>query len=85
MKETGIIRKIDSMGRIVLPAELRKTMDINKADYMEVYVEGNNIIFEKSLETCVFCGSEHHIVHYQGKGICQDCINRMIQTHEEKR
>lgn len=82
MESTGMVRKIDSMGRVVLPAELRKVMHISKYDNIEVYIEENSIIFEKNVPTCVFCGRENELVQYKDKSICRDCIKRMIAIKE---
>ena len=57
MKSTGIVRKVDELGRIVLPIELRRTLDIDVKDALEIYVEGSQIILKKYEPACVFCGS----------------------------
>ena len=58
MKSTGIVRKVDELGRIVLPIELRRTMDIAEKDAIEIYVDGASIILRKYEPTCIFCGDE---------------------------
>ena len=58
MKETGIVRCIDGLGRIVLPKEMRKCMDIDHGDELEIFVEGDRIILKKYLPCCYFCGSD---------------------------
>ena len=60
MKSTGMVRKVDELGRVVLPIEIRRTMDIQEKDPLEIYVEGENIILRKYHEACVFCGSVRH-------------------------
>ena len=57
MKSVGFIRKVDDLGRIVLPAELRRTLDIAEQDAMEIYVDGASVVLRKYEETCIFCGS----------------------------
>lgn len=74
MKSTGIVRKVDEMGRIVLPIEMRRTLDIAEKDTLEVYVEGDSIILRKYQDACVFCDSVRDLVNYKGRCVCQDCI-----------
>lgn len=77
MKSTGIVRKVDDLGRIVLPIELRRSMDIEVHDELEIYIEENQVVLRKYEPTCVFCGSGLGLVQFGGKNICQNCINRM--------
>ncbi|MBO4331144.1 MAG: AbrB/MazE/SpoVT family DNA-binding domain-containing protein [Oscillospiraceae bacterium] len=77
MKTTGIVRQMDSLGRIVLPIELRRTLDIAERDYLEIYVEGNRIILKKYAPSCVFCGKTEGIVEFSGKNVCRSCINKL--------
>ena len=74
MKSTGIVRKVDELGRIVLPIELRRTTDIAEKDALEIYVEGENIILRKYQAACVFCGSVKNLVSYKGRNVCADCV-----------
>ena len=78
MKSTGIVRKVDELGRIVLPIELRRTLDIAEKDSMEIYIEGDAIILRKYQPACIFCDSAMDIVSYRGKNVCSDCI-RMLE------
>lgn len=73
MKSTGIVRKIDALGRIVLPIELRKHMEIATGDDIEIFVEGNTIVLEKYSPTCIFCGSKEALVDHCGKNVCAAC------------
>lgn len=77
MKSTGIIRKVDELGRIVLPIELRRTLDIAERDELEIYMEGDQIILQKFEPSCIFCASSRGLVTYRGKNICQDCVRNM--------
>ena len=61
MKSTGIVRKVDELGRIVLPIELRRTMGIDVKDALEIYVEGDTIMLRKYEPSCVFCGNAKDI------------------------
>ena len=73
MKSTGIVRKIDDLGRIVLPIELRRTFDLNERDFVEIFTDSDMIILKKFQRTCVFCGSPEDIIEYKGKSICSAC------------
>lgn len=78
MKNTGIARKVDELGRIVLPIELRKQLDIKeKTDALEIYIEDGRIILEKVVDTCTFCGSKDDLVDYKGKNVCKHCIEEL--------
>lgn len=74
MKSTGIVRSIDELGRIVLPMELRKTMDINSKDKLEIYVDGDSIVLKKHQFACSFCGSREDVVNFKDHCICKNCI-----------
>ena len=75
MKATGIVRKVDELGRIVLPIELRRTLDIAERDPLEIYVDGSSIILNKYQPACIFCGDSRDIVSYKGKNICNVCLS----------
>ena len=77
MKSTGIVRKVDELGRIVLPIEMRRTLDIAEKDALEIYVEGENIILRKYQGACVFCDSVKELVCYKGRYICPECIKKI--------
>lgn len=77
MKATGIIRKVDDLGRIVIPIELRRTLDIAERDDVEIFTENGRIILQKYEPTCVFCGSSQGLLNYKGKNVCQSCIRNM--------
>ena len=77
MKSTGIVRKVDELGRIVLPIEMRRTLDIAERDSLEIYVEGDSIILKKYQPACIFCGSTKDLVSFEGKNVCLDCIARL--------
>ena len=77
LKATGIVRKVDELGRIVLPVELRRTMDINERDSLEIYVDGTSIVLKKYRPTCVFCDSVRDIHVYRNKNICSRCMKEL--------
>ena len=77
MKSTGIVRRVDELGRIVLPIEMRRTLDISEKDALEIYVEGDGIILRKYQAACVFCDSTKDIVQFRGRSVCADCIEKL--------
>ncbi len=79
MKSTGIIRKVDELGRIVLPIEIRRTLDIAERDELEIFMEDDHIVLQKFEHTCVFCGSAKSLITFQGKNICTECVRKIGQ------
>lgn len=77
MKSTGIVRKVDELGRIVLPIELRRTLDIEVKDALEIYVDGAQIILKKYEPACIFCGNAKDIINFKGKNICHTCMEEV--------
>jgi len=77
MKTTGIIRRVDELGRIVLPIELRRSLDIAERDQLEICLDGDKIVLQKYEPACIFCGSSHALVKHRGKNVCHDCIQGM--------
>ena len=78
MKSTGIVRKVDELGRIVLPIELRRTLDILEKDSLEIYVDGNTIILKKYEPACIFCGNAKNVTHFKNKIICENCVKEIM-------
>ena len=74
MKSTGIVRKVDELGRVVLPIELRRSLNIEEKDALEIYVDGNTVILKKYDPDCIFCGNARDVVNYKGKNICPECL-----------
>ena len=79
MKSTGIIRKVDELGRIVLPIELRRTLDIEVRDEMEIFIDDRKIVLQKIEPTCTFCGSARCLVTFCGKNVCHECQEKLGQ------
>ncbi|AJE13140.1 AbrB/MazE/SpoVT family DNA-binding domain-containing protein [Clostridium botulinum] len=78
MKNTGIVRKIDPLGRIVLPKELRKALDIKDNETpLEIYTEGEQIILKKYAPACIFCGEAKEVINFKGKNICKSCLKEL--------
>lgn len=77
MKSTGIVRKIDNLGRVVLPIELRRIFDIDKEDPVEIFVDDNYIMLKKYQPACIFCNDAKDVVNFRGKNICVKCLDEM--------
>ena len=77
MKSTGIVRRVDELGRIVLPIELRRTLDIAEKDSLEIYVDGASIVLKKYQPACIFCDDAKDVVSYKGKNICAKCLKEL--------
>jgi transcriptional pleiotropic regulator of transition state genes len=80
MKSTGVVRKVDELGRIVLPIELRRTLDIAEKDALEIFVDGDKIILRKYEPACIFCGNAKDVIYYKGKNICKDCMDELKKS-----
>jgi len=80
MKSTGVVRKVDELGRIVLPISIRQTMDINEKDSLEIFTDENRIILQKYQPACIFCGNADNIVYFSGKRICEDCLKKIKES-----
>jgi len=81
MKSTGIVRKLDNLGRVVIPMEIRRTMEIEERDGLEIFVENDRIILMKYKPSyeCVFCGNPEDVSEFKGKSICKDCLDAITQ------
>lgn len=77
MKATGIVRKVDDLGRVCLPIELRRTLDVAEKDPIEMFVDGETIILKKYEPACVFCGNAKDVIVYKGKNICPECMKEL--------
>ena len=79
MKSTGIVRKVDELGRIVIPIELRRTLDIGIKDSLEIYVEDDQIILKKYMPACSFCNNQQ----FKGKNICSECLAELVKDFKK--
>lgn len=78
MKSTGIVRKVDQLGRVVLPKELRKVLSIKDNETpLEIYTEGETIILKKYEPACAFCGEASEVINFKGKSICRSCLKEL--------
>lgn len=83
MKSTGIIRKIDELGRVVIPIELRCKFDIEEKSLIEIFVDGSNIILKKFEPNCIFCGSPKRLLEYKDKLVCEKCLAKLSNIKSE--
>lgn len=86
MKSTGIIRRVDELGRVVIPIELRNQFNIVEKDPIEIYVDGSSIILKKYEPNCIFCGNSKNLISYKDKLVCTKCAQRLsdIDMSEEE-
>lgn len=77
MKSTGVVRKVDELGRIVLPKELRTVLNINEKDSIEIFTDNDKIILQKYQPACTFCNNVNNIIYFSGKRVCADCIEKL--------
>jgi len=80
MKSTGIVRKVDELGRIVLPIELRRTLDIAERDELEIYLDDDKVILKKYEPSCIFCGDADNVINYKDKKICKSCMEELKKS-----
>lgn len=83
MKSTGVVRKIDELGRIVLPSELRRVFGIREGDELEISVDGDQVILQKRQDVCVFCSAEAPAIEFKGRRICQPCADQLTEGSAE--
>ena len=82
MKSTGIVRRIDDLGRVVLPVELRRTLNLEVRDPVEIFIDGDAIVLRKYDAACLFCGAPHDLLSYRGKQICRSCLRQLREETE---
>lgn len=77
MKSTGIVRRVDELGRVVIPIEIRNKFNIMEKDPIEIYVDGSSIILKKYEESCIFCDNKKDLLNFNDKLICSDCAKKI--------
>ena len=77
MKKTGISRRLDKLGRVVLPIELRRGLDWNEHDRVEIFIEDDRVILQKYEPNCLFCGGTKNLKEFRGKQVCARCVEKM--------
>ena len=84
MKSTGIVRRVDELGRIVIPMELRTKFKIAEKDPIEIYVEGSTIVLKKYEPNCIFCANSKKLTEYNGKLVCNKCLEKLSNIKKEE-
>jgi len=84
IKSTGIVRKVDELGRVVIPIELRNKFGIFEKDPIEIYVDGTSIILKKYEPNCIFCNNSKKLINYNDKLVCEKCASKLAKKVEEK-
>ncbi|QTH46539.1 AbrB/MazE/SpoVT family DNA-binding domain-containing protein [Cohnella sp. LGH] len=79
MKATGIVRRVDDLGRVVIPKELRRTLGVAEGDPLEIFVDGDRIILQKYVPGCVITGSQDDLIAYQGKQYSRAAIRKLAR------
>lgn len=86
MASSGIRRKVDDLGRVVIPAGMRRTLGIREGDPVEVTVEGERVVLAKPRDACVFCGrEEEQLTDFRGRLVCRDCLASLSSVEERRR
>ena len=80
MKSLGIVRKVDELGRIVLPIETRKRLELAAGDGVEIFVEKDRVILKKYEPSCIFCGDADNVINYKDKKICKSCMEELKKS-----
>ena len=84
MKSTGIIRKVDELGRVVIPIEIRNKFDISEKDPIEIFVDGSSIVLKKYAPNCIFCGSTKNLMTYKDRLVCSKCAQKIQEINEKE-
>ncbi len=83
MKSTGIVRNLDELGRVVIPKEIRKKLQIEQKDPIEIFIDGNSIVLKKFEKGCIFCNSSKDLISYKDKLICKKCKEKIMDIDDE--
>ena len=84
MKSTGMVRNLEELGRVVIPKEIRKKLNIGEKDPIEIYQDGDSIVLKKYQSGCIFCGNPKDLILYDGKLICKKCLGKLSAINSEK-
>lgn len=84
MKSTGIVRRVDELGRVVIPIEIRNQFNIVEKDPIEIYVDRSSIILKKFEPNCIFCGNTKNLIEYNDKLICEDCSKKIADLTKQQ-
>ncbi len=77
MKKTGMTRPVDELGRVVIPKEIRSSLQIEVKDRLEILLDGDAIVLKKYDPSCMFCGATEHVEDVMGKNICRACVEKL--------
>ncbi|MBR2907114.1 MAG: AbrB/MazE/SpoVT family DNA-binding domain-containing protein [Clostridia bacterium] len=77
MKSTGFVKKIDELGRILIPKELRSNMELDTKDALEMFVDGDRIVLQKYQPACIFCNNADDIIFFEGRRVCASCLSKL--------
>lgn len=78
MKNSGIIRNIDSLGRMSIPISFRRSLHIEPGDSLEIHLDEDCIILRKYTEkSCIFCGATEDLQKFKGKDVCASCLREL--------
>lgn len=84
MKSTGIVRKLDELGRVVIPKEIRNKLDVEEKDPIEIYLDGTSIILRKFETGCIFCNNSKDLVSFKDKLVCKKCLSKITDLNSEE-
>lgn len=84
LKSTGMVRKVDELGRIVIPKEIRNILNIDRKDPLEIFTSGDAIVLRKYEPFCTFCGSSENVVTLYDKNVCAECVSKLSALTEKK-
>ena len=84
MKATGVVRRIDDLGRVVIPKEIRNKLDIEEKDPIEIYLDGTSIILKKFETGCIFCNNSKELVSFKDKLVCKKCLSKINSLYIEE-
>lgn len=77
MKSTGFVKKIDELGRILIPKELRSSMELDTRDALEMFVDGDRLVLQKYQPACIFCNNADEIIFFEGRRVCASCLSKL--------
>ncbi len=83
MRSSGIVRQVDSLGRIVLPIEMRNRLEITTGTGVEIFFDGDSITLKKYQSSCTFCGEYEDLIEYHGKKVCRSCLEKIVRRAAE--
>jgi AbrB family transcriptional regulator, transcriptional pleiotropic regulator of transition state genes len=85
MDPRGIRRKVDDLGRVVIPSQIRKALGIAEGDVVEVALDGDRVVLAKPAERCTFCGAGDELTTFRGKIVCWSCTAALRALDRERR